>query len=57
MSFVLENTGSRDGAEIIQLYTGLPGARIFRPKRELKGFCKVFLKVGEKKEVFLPLIL
>lgn len=54
VSFVLENTGSRDGAEIIQLYTGLPGARIFRPKRELKGFCKVFLKVGEKKEVFLP---
>lgn len=52
--FVLENKGSRDGAEIVQLYTGLPGARVFRPKRELKGFCKVFLKAGEKKKMFLP---
>lgn len=52
--FELENSGSRDGAEIVQLYTGLPEAQVFRPKRELKGFCKVYLKAREKKTVFLP---
>lgn len=54
VSFMLENTGSRDGAEIVQLYAGLPAARMFRPRWELKGFCKVFLTAGERKEVFLP---
>ena len=40
-----------DGAEIAQLYVGLPGAQVFRPKKELKGFKKVFLQPGESKTV------
>ena len=34
-----------------QLYVGLPGAKVFRPVKELKGFSKVFLKAGEEKTV------
>lgn len=53
VSFTLENTGDRDGAEIVQLYVGLDNAQVFRPVRELKGFSKVFLKAGEKKTVHI----
>ncbi len=52
--FTLTNTGQRDGAEVCQMYVGLPGARVFRPKNELKGFKKIFLKSGESKEVVIP---
>ncbi|SDA53821.1 beta-glucosidase [Butyrivibrio sp. INlla18] len=51
VSFTIKNTGSFDGAEVAQLYVGLPGAKVFRPEKELKGFAKVYLKVGESKEV------
>ncbi|WP_026652039.1 glycoside hydrolase family 3 C-terminal domain-containing protein [Butyrivibrio proteoclasticus] len=53
-SFTITNTGKVDGAEIAQLYVGLPGAQVFRPKKELKGFKKVFLKAGESKKVEIP---
>ena len=43
-----------DGFEIAQLYIGASNSKIYRPKKELKGFKKVFLKVGEEKEVFIP---
>lgn len=50
----VKNTGSYDGAEVIQLYVGLPNAIVFRPEKELKGFCKVFIKAGESVEVEIP---
>ncbi len=53
-SFTITNTGSVDAAEIAQLYVGLPGAKVFRPKKELKGFAKVFLVAGESKKVVIP---
>lgn len=53
-SFTLTNTGKRDGAEVAQLYVGLPDGRVFRPEKELKGFKKVFLKAGESKTVQIP---
>lgn len=53
-SFTLTNTGKCDGAEVAQLYVGLPGAKVFRPEKELKGFAKVFLKAGESKEIRIP---
>ena len=52
--FQIRNTGERDGAEIAQLYIGLPNSKIFRAKKELKGFNKVFLKAGETKAVEIP---
>ena len=54
VSFTLTNTGKYDGAEVAQLYVGLPNAIVFRPAKELKGFQKVYLKAGESKEVRIP---
>ena len=51
VTFSICNTGKYDGAEVAQLYVGLPGAKVFRPQKELKGFTKVFLKAGEEKTV------
>lgn len=52
--FDLKNTGNYDGAEVAQLYIGKKDSQIFRPKKELKGFKKVFLKVGEQKTISIP---
>ena len=54
VEFVLANTGCRDGAEVAQLYVGGPKGQIFRPDKELKGFVKVFLSVGESRKVRIP---
>ena len=54
VSFDIANTGKYAGAEIAQLYISLPQAEIFRPKKELKGFVKVQLAVGETKRVTIP---
>lgn len=51
VSLTLKNTGDYDGAEVVQLYVGLKGAKVFRPEKELKGFKKVFLKSGESTTV------
>ena len=45
------NTGSVDGAEVVQLYIADPESSIDRPAKELKGFEKVWLKAGQKKTV------
>ena len=50
----VSNTGDRDGAEVVQMYVGLPNAIVFRPEKELKGFAKVFLKAGESRKVKIP---
>lgn len=55
VTFTLKNTGAADGAEIAQLYVSDLESTIFRPKKELKGFKKVFLKAGEAKEVSIEL--
>lgn len=54
VSFMLENTGALDGDEIVQLYVSLPGAKVFRPAMELKGFARVHLAAGERRKVDLP---
>lgn len=54
VSFTLTNTGMVDGAEVAQMYVGAPKGKIFRPDKELKGFCKVFLKAGESRQVQIP---
>ena len=51
ISLDVANTGSLDGAEIVQLYIADPESSIDRPVKELKGFEKVWLKAGEKKTV------
>jgi beta-glucosidase len=51
----VKNTGSRAGAEVVQLYVHPRAPRLPRPPQELKGFAKVFLNPGEKKTVAIPL--
>lgn len=55
VTFDLENTGSRAGAEVAQVYVADDTASVPRPPRELKAFQKVFLQPGEKKTVTLTL--
>ena len=55
VSFTLKNVGDRDGSEVAQLYVSAPGKLLFRPRKELKGFAKVFLKAGEEKRVEIAL--
>ena len=54
VKFTITNTGKRDGAEIAQLYVGKEETGLIRPKKELKGFKKVWIKAGESGEVEIP---
>lgn len=55
VTFTITNTGKVDGAEIAQVYVSCKNGKVFRPKKELKGFAKVFLKAGESKTVTVKL--
>ena len=46
-----ENTGSRPGKTVVQLYVGDEASTAIRPVRELKGFEKVELAPGERRDV------
>ena len=50
VSFTVKNTGSRDGAEIAEVYAALP-ANAGEPPKRLVGWSKVWLKAGESKDV------
>ena len=54
VTFTVKNTGASAGAEVAQLYVGLPDAKILRARKELKGFAKVFLEAGESGTVTIP---
>ena len=54
VAVTIKNTGKMDGSEVVQLYVGLPNAKVFRPEKELKGFKKVSLKAGESQVVKIP---
>lgn len=55
VSFEVQNTGQRAGAEVAQVYVGDPSARVPRPIKELKGFQRVELQAGERKQVSINL--
>ena len=54
ISVPVKNTGSREGAAVVQLYISDDEASVLRPEKELKGFEKVYLKPGESKTVTFP---
>lgn len=54
VKLTVKNTGNRDGAEVVQLYVGLPSSKLIRPAKELKGFKKVFVKAGHSVSVEIP---
>jgi beta-glucosidase len=47
----IENSGKRDGTEVVQFYVRDRVGPTSRPVRELKGFQRVTLKPGERKTV------
>ncbi|MFO8006540.1 MAG: glycoside hydrolase family 3 N-terminal domain-containing protein [Candidatus Brocadiia bacterium] len=49
----VENTGSRAGIEIVQLYVNDLYSSVTTPQRELKAFSRVELEAGERKTVRL----
>lgn len=49
------NTGSRAGAEVVQLYVQDRHAPVPRPAKELKAFARVELSPGQSRVVRLPL--
>ena len=51
----LTNNGKRTGKEVVQVYISAPKSVVFRPTKELKGFCKVELEPGETKQVEIVL--
>jgi beta-glucosidase len=51
----VENTGSRAGEEIVQVYLRDVQSRLVRPEKELKAFAKVALEPGETKKVTFTL--
>ena len=51
------NTGTRDGEEVIQLYIADKESKDPRPIKDLRGFERVTLKVGETKTVSFNLSL
>jgi len=51
VSAEVENSGSRQGTEVVQLYIRDRVAPTSRPVRELKGFQRVALAPGERKQV------
>lgn len=55
VKFKVTNAGDKDGAEVPQIYVRDLEASVERPKLELKGFDKVYLKAYETKEVEIKL--
>ncbi len=51
VTFSVKNTGSREGAEVAEVYVGDSHASVPRPQKELKGFAKISLRPGEAKLV------
>ena len=52
---IVTNTSDVDAAETVQVYVAPGKAAVARPKHELKGFRKVFLKAGESAEITFDL--
>ena len=48
---MVKNTGSREGTEVVQLYTGRKTASVTQPMKELKDFKRVSLAPGESSKV------
>ena len=55
VSLQVRNSGSRAGAEVVELYVHDGHASVDRPIQELKGFSRVTLAPGETKTVHLTL--
>ena len=50
----VKNSGTVDGAEIVQLYAVYNDSKVSRPKKQLVGFQRVEVKAGETQQVSIP---
>ncbi len=55
VEFDVKNNGKTAGAEVTQVYVGEVNPTVPRPRKELKGFDKVYLKKGETKHLSIEL--
>ena len=55
VSFDIENVGNMEGMEVAQLYVKPIGSSKYLPKKQLKAFKKVKVRVGEKNHTVLQL--
>ncbi|KAL3487860.1 glycoside hydrolase superfamily [Aspergillus germanicus] len=55
VSITLRNTGTCDGAEIVQVYVADLKSSVQRPVKELKGYQKAYVAVGETVDVLVTL--
>lgn len=51
ISVDVQNTGTIDGEEVVQLYLSNISSSLWMPKKELKGFERISIAAGEKKTV------
>jgi beta-glucosidase len=54
VTFTVQNTGARAGAEVVQVYAGLP-MEAHEPPKRLVAWDKVLLKPGEARTLTLPI--
>ena len=55
VSVDVQNTGTREGDEVVQMYVGYPDSALVRPTKQLRGFKRIHLAVGAKQTVTFPL--
>lgn len=55
VTFNVKNTGKRDAEEVTQVYVSRPDSKIERPKKELKGFCRIALAAGKSEKVTITI--
>ena len=51
----VRNVGTRDGAEVVQVYVHKGDSLLPMPEQELRGFKKVFLRAGEARDISIGL--
>jgi beta-glucosidase len=49
VTFDVTNSGTREGADVAQVYVSDTHSKVPRPAKELKGFARIDLKPGETK--------
>lgn len=55
VSFSVKNTGNYDGDEVPQLYLRDMVASVVQPIKQLKHYCRLFLRKGEEKTIIFEL--
>ncbi len=55
VTFRITNTGTRDGAQVVQLYLASHNCSVVRPVKELKAYTRIELRAGETKRAALRL--